>query len=360
MKLNTSMLLLTSVLVTPTLGFSQSPLSDAFKGAVGEAARSLSPSASSVVNNALNVPQTNSAVPVNPPFNAGINQRPGNAGIIPRGNAAGAFTPGASNVNGIGSGQSVVGNTVQGLVNGQSFGTALQNSLDMNANGYRLSGQMNNQLQQQYGLQPGDVIVDQNGRPVRDASSLNQWLQSSDGYRVQRDGRVIQLGSRVNNSTSMQPNSSVGNGNPRRLGITMESTLNSAIVSTVDQNSLAARSGLRVGDRIVSYNGQPITGPDNLINYVAASDNEANIVVDRNGRRESLFVRFDGLQSATGSTQLGPQNRNSSSDDYQSLSRRIDNIERALFQIQQTLNVQDSANGGLNAEVQSNTDAPNE
>lgn len=466
MKRNTFALALVAALGTSAVGFAQNPIADAVQGAVGGAAQSLSQSTGQAVNNALGGSQAGAAVQGNAGINAGINQAQNNAGLNSGLNAganlnstlnSGVNNPGLNNpgfnnprVNNPG-GQSVVGDTVQGLINGQSFGTALQNSLDMNSNGYRLNGQVNSELQQQYGFRPGDVIVDQNGRPIRDTASYNQWAQSQSGYWVQRDGQVVQLGAngrvngRVNNSGgvigntvqgliggqnfgtalrnsldmnangyrlngqlnselqqqygfrpgdvivdrngrpirdasgydqwvqssngywvlrdgevvqlslrgnySNQTHADAGHQNKRRLGITMETTQNSAVVSHVDQNSAAARAGLRIGDRIVAYNDQPVAGPYNLMEYVSASNSDqANIVVDRNGQRETLLVRFDNRYSNT-SNHSGTHSGAHDSNDYESLSQRMDRMEQALVQIQQSLNARGSINADINADV---------
>jgi serine protease Do len=69
------------------------------------------------------------------------------------------------------------------------------------------------------------------------------------------------------------------------------------IVSNVNPGSAAARAGLKAGDVITSFDGQPVRDFNALRNRVAAMrpGSEANLVIIRDGSEKRLTVKVDAL-----------------------------------------------------------------
>lgn len=64
------------------------------------------------------------------------------------------------------------------------------------------------------------------------------------------------------------------------------------IVADVLKNGPAASAGIKVGDKIVQVNNEPITSASHLINYVAlqAPNSEINVLVERDGKQQNFVV----------------------------------------------------------------------
>jgi serine protease Do len=75
-----------------------------------------------------------------------------------------------------------------------------------------------------------------------------------------------------------------------------------ALVSNVDDNSPAARAGLRQGDVITEYNGKPVSDSNQLRNEVAATTpgSTVSLQVLRNGHTENLKATVAELPSKGG------------------------------------------------------------
>jgi Do/DeqQ family serine protease len=73
-----------------------------------------------------------------------------------------------------------------------------------------------------------------------------------------------------------------------------------ALVSSVGTNSAAARAGVRVGDVILAFNGQPVQDTNSLRNRVAnaAPGSDATIAVLRDGSERQLTVKLDEAAGA--------------------------------------------------------------
>jgi Do/DeqQ family serine protease len=68
-----------------------------------------------------------------------------------------------------------------------------------------------------------------------------------------------------------------------------------ALVSSVSPDSAASRAGVKVGDVILSFNGQPVQDTNTLRNRVAnaAPGSEAKVTVIRDGSERDLTVKLD-------------------------------------------------------------------
>ena len=71
------------------------------------------------------------------------------------------------------------------------------------------------------------------------------------------------------------------------------------LVGDVLKDGPAEKSGIERGDVIISFDGQPVDGPNSLKNIVAATDVEkkVDVVVIRNGKEKTIEVKV-GEQAA--------------------------------------------------------------
>jgi serine protease Do len=74
--------------------------------------------------------------------------------------------------------------------------------------------------------------------------------------------------------------------------------VNGAIVSQVESGSAAERAGIKQGDVILSFNGQPVHDTNTLRNRVADTKpgTSANVVIMRDGSEKTLTVKLDEAQ----------------------------------------------------------------
>ena len=75
-----------------------------------------------------------------------------------------------------------------------------------------------------------------------------------------------------------------GSASGRRTGLT---------ISRVDEGSHYYRSGLRDGDVIISYNGQPLRNQDEFGRWANERSSERTpVIVLRDGRRETVYIQY--------------------------------------------------------------------
>lgn len=265
--------------LTVSSAVAQSPVGDAVQGAVDGARRGAADAINQRVNDALGVPNTNNSNLTNPTTNPNANR-----------------------------------NWVD-----QSLRPALSES----DQGYQLNNQMNDRLRQA-GFQPGDIILDQNGQPLRSNDSLDQMLNNYDGQlRVQRNGQTVQIQTQQRLNSTSQANQQ---SNQRRLGIHMQPTQGMVIVSRVDSNSLAAQTGFQPGDRILAINGQTVNDPRMVGQRISMNGNSRVVfLVERDGQPMELVANFDGAQR---------QAYHQGSFNNQDMMQRVDELEKRIAELE--------------------------
>lgn len=79
-----------------------------------------------------------------------------------------------------------------------------------------------------------------------------------------------------------------------RLGVSLESRDRAVVITAVAPGSLAARSGLRVGDRVLAAAGRPLDEPGALVSAVREQPPGTILpmIVSRDGRETEVLVRF--------------------------------------------------------------------
>ncbi|SMP51070.1 serine protease Do [Neorhodopirellula lusitana] len=175
--------------------------------------------------------------------------------------------------------------------------------------GALIRGVLENQPAANAGLQPGDVIVSTDGRPVTTSSRLVNYIASRPpGESVQmvvnRDGRIMNVTVNLQERTD-QAMAMFGKGNA--LGAELEPvTPRSAerygysdlegglIVTSVDDEGIAADGGLQVGDVLEAAGGQPINSVPQLtqiFNEAQRQQVPLRVVVRRGNTRILLVIR---------------------------------------------------------------------
>jgi serine protease Do len=89
-----------------------------------------------------------------------------------------------------------------------------------------------------------------------------------------------------------------------------------AVIVNLEKGSPADQAGLRVGDVILSYNGEKIEDPNELPRLVAATKpgEKATLEVWRNGKREQLAVTVGEFPSETTTASRAPPNKEPASN----------------------------------------------
>ncbi len=79
-----------------------------------------------------------------------------------------------------------------------------------------------------------------------------------------------------------------------RLGVTLEDASGAALIREVHSGTVAERSGLQAGDRIVGFGGEPVDGFPALQRLVRTAKGQVNVSVERGDERLALVADFGG------------------------------------------------------------------
>mgnify|MGYP002637574118 FL=1 len=107
------------------------------------------------------------------------------------------------------------------------------------------------------------------------------------------------------------------------------STVEGAVVTDVRSDSPAAKSGLKSGDVIVSFDGKMIGEPPDLQGIVerAVIGQDHKVVVYRDGKRVELTVRVDAMpKNLTVSTGGSKGKGNAMSSEFSRLGLEVDTL----------------------------------
>lgn len=144
-------------------------------------------------------------------------------------------------------------------------------------NGVKVSETIKDNPAEIAGIQPGDVIIEYNGQPIRTAKEL-QWAVANTkagevvNIKVQRGEKVETLKVRVSEMPARYKGQLESSTAMVKLGILihdltdthikrfshLEAGDQGAIVQDIDPNGLAAKNGMRTGDLITVINGKKI------------------------------------------------------------------------------------------------------
>ncbi|MCA1584361.1 MAG: Do family serine endopeptidase [Acidobacteria bacterium] len=170
------------------------------------------------------------------------------------------------------------------------------------------------------GIQPGDVIVEFNGKPVRRRDELvNMVVATKPGnavpIKVIRDKEertltltVDELNLDAEASRRTRTDNSDGSEETSGFGITLSALtsdmarrlrvppdIEGVLVTEVEQGSPAFREGIARGDIILQVNRKPVTSPQEAIRTLDAvpSGSTAFLLLLRNGQQQFVTVRKD-------------------------------------------------------------------
>ena len=144
------------------------------------------------------------------------------------------------------------------------------------------------------GLQRGDEITRVGERPVSDTEELQIALMrrfGNDGViplTVRRDGseRALTLRVRDDRRALTEPGRLLPG-----LGFDLSTWTAHTLVHEVPSDSAGAKAGLRVGDRLLTVNGQPVANRADFIGMVSgAAGRELSIEVERGGVRSHIVA----------------------------------------------------------------------
>jgi serine protease DegQ len=154
------------------------------------------------------------------------------------------------------------------------------------------------------GLNPGDLIVAVDGRPVAGSADLRSQIGlkrtgSLIEIDVIRDGEPLSLEATLR--TAGQVTAAKGERSFDRLagaeirdlqpGDPFYGNLSGALVVQLDPGSRAARSGLAAGDVILAVNREPVTSVSELREQLGAVDGTVALTVQRDASRIFLVIR---------------------------------------------------------------------
>lgn len=108
----------------------------------------------------------------------------------------------------------------------------------------------------------------------------------------------------------------------------------SANIGTVVENSAAARSGLRVGDRVLALDGQPVDRFEQIQRYIQPRAGQpVEMLISRDGAEQAISVTPDSRES--GGSTVGVLGISTTSVDY----RRLGPVSAVMAGTEQTIEV---------------------
>jgi serine protease Do len=159
---------------------------------------------------------------------------------------------------------------------------------------------------EQAGIKPGDVIQRVNGRPIIASGDLPALIgMAKPGERVSidvwRQGKAEQLTARLGSASSKTVRvTDAGGASKGKLGLALrplqpqekqQARINDGLL--VEQASgPAARAGVQSGDVVVSVNGQPVQGVEQVRDIVARAGKSVALLIWRDGQQLFVPVRM--------------------------------------------------------------------
>jgi len=163
------------------------------------------------------------------------------------------------------------------------------------------------------GLQPGDVVVEMDGKPVLGGTQLRNYIASrvpgtAVNLKVQRNGQPLELQvnlqERTDDAMAMFENGPAGDAvmgaqleplTPEMAReLNLEGPARGLVVTGLEDGGFAARGGLRVGDVIEQAGGQELTSVDELrtiLNQAQQEQRGLRMVIRRGNVRLLLVIR---------------------------------------------------------------------
>ncbi len=155
------------------------------------------------------------------------------------------------------------------------------------------------------GIRPGDVITAVNGISIKGPRALAREIgkispDSDTTLSLWRDGEAtevkVKLGKLKDNSSAHMGRSPKNMKSLARIGLELRQSQNGPGVEVVDvvPGSRAAKKGIRIGDVIVSINGEEITQPKQVLEIIAQvkklNRKAALFQIERNGNNRFIAI----------------------------------------------------------------------
>jgi regulator of sigma E protease len=140
------------------------------------------------------------------------------------------------------------------------------------------------------GLQPGDIILEMNGKKIDSWREVtyNTLLNPNEKMRVvvKRENQILQKDVQL----AADENRNLG-----QMGISPSTDV---IIADVVKGKPAERAGLKIGDRIVSINGEHVYGTESTPALIQKSQGKpVEMVVLRNGQTVTLHIQPEKVQT---------------------------------------------------------------
>lgn len=187
----------------------------------------------------------------------------------------------------------------------QDFTPDLAEALDMEAGvGAVISQVVPESAAEAAGLQPGDLIVSVDGRPVAGSADLRRQIGLKRlGREIEigiiRDGQTLTLKAKLRQGGQLGTRAG-DKGLGRLSGAELRdlqpddplyNDIFGVVVAQVDTDSRAARSGLDAGDIILAVNRVPVASVDELRQQLATIDGALTLTIQRGSARIFLLIR---------------------------------------------------------------------
>ncbi len=158
------------------------------------------------------------------------------------------------------------------------------------------------------GLQSGDVIVEFEGRKTSEVPDLQRVVADTEPGKtarltVLRDGKRQTLAVKIGEMPADEP--VVASRGTERWGLTVQpitpelarqfklSAPSGVLVSEIEEDSPASRAGLRPGDAILEVNRRRVRDVRSFEEALAASEQDAVLFVQREGRSQYLVMKSE-------------------------------------------------------------------
>jgi serine protease Do len=173
------------------------------------------------------------------------------------------------------------------------------------ATGAIVAGTQDDSPAKSAGIKPGDVITSVNGTKIKGPRALAREIgkispDSEATISLWRDGEtkdvILKLGKLEESASKIRPDAPRALKSLARIGLELRSAIDSKGVEVVDvvPDSRAAKRGIRIGDKIITINGEEVSNPDQvleIIRQVKELDRKAALFqIERDGNNRFVAV----------------------------------------------------------------------
>lgn len=161
-------------------------------------------------------------------------------------------------------------------------------------NGLMVHSVVENSPAEEAGIEPGDIILEVDGQPVRRRGDVQDIVNSAE------EGEEITL--RLLSNGQVKERTLKPELDPESQLLKIGAWLWWDIVSQVDEDSPAYEAGIRAGDTIYSINGQVVYNDESMSSALRSveEDEEINLVLLRDGKETLLSLTNVGYQTLPG------------------------------------------------------------